>query len=292
VLAINNEGARRLPAYWGKWFISISDSTMRATDLNVFYHLGSQLNRLAENSKTGQPIVELFVYSHSSRQWLSAFLKETEELADPLKGSRAVVTRAIAAIDAVTTPQRIALGTPVTADECGSLIWAEQHFEEVFEHECKNLQVFTVTPKGTHDTILLVEKPEYDLPKVSLSKLPDQFLYDLKQSARCLAFDIPTACAFHACRATESLMLAYHEALTKKPWPYPKNRDWSAYINHLTKEGAPPTITGRLGEIRDNDRNAYIHPDKNVPLEEARVLYGLCSGVNYYMAEEINRLNP
>jgi len=44
----------------------------------------------------------------------------------------------------------------------------------------------------------------------------------LKEAGRCLAFDLPTACAFHICRATEALMLTYYEALTGNAWPFPR----------------------------------------------------------------------
>lgn len=136
----------------------------------------------------------------------------------------------------------------------------------------------------------MIEVPESDLPDKAVPLLPEQFLYDLKQAARCLAFDIPTACAFHICRATESLMIAYYEALAKKKWPYSKNRDWSAYIDHLVKEGALQVVTDRLREIKLTDRNPFIHPDKNVEIEEAKNLYSLCDGVNHYMCEELVKL--
>jgi hypothetical protein len=33
-----------------------------------------------------------------------------------------------------------------------------------------------------------------------------------------------------------------------------------------------------------------IHPEREISLEEAQVLYKLCSGVNYCMADEMTRL--
>ncbi len=58
----------------------------------------------------------------------------------------------------------------------------------------------------------------------------------------------------------------------------------------LAKEGAPKSITARLDEIRELDRNTYIHPDKNVSLEEAPVLFELCSGVVFQMGQELKKL--
>jgi hypothetical protein len=111
-------------------------------------------------------------------------------------------------------------------------------FEEKFEREYRYLDVFTVTQKGIYDTRMLMLRPEEKFPIRVRNRLPEQTLLDLREAAKCLAFDIPTACAFHICRATEAL-LAYYEVLSGHTWSLPKNRDWKAYIDHLAKEGAP-----------------------------------------------------
>ena len=81
----------------------------------------------------------------------------------------------------------------------------------------------------------------------------------------------------------------YHELLTKAPWPH-KKRDWKIYVEQLGVAGAPKAITRRLEEIREFDRNPYIHPDDNVSLEEAPVLFELCTGVIFLMAQEMEKL--
>lgn len=210
---------------------------------------------------------------------------------ESLKESRECILETIVALDAVLSPERVNSGEPLTEDECNCILFAQHDFERAFEREVRRLQVFTVTAKGTRDTVLLIEKPESDLPARAIPFLPPQFLYDLRQSARCLAFDIPTACAFHACRATESLMLAYYRLLTKHDWNF-KRRDWNIYVEQLAVEGAPKRMTTRLDEIRAMDRNTYTHPDENVSLDEAKVLYTLCVGVNYFIAEEMVKLQP
>ena len=106
-----------------------------------------------------------------------------------------------------------------------------------------------------------------------------------------LAFDIPTACAFHICRATESLILKYYEALSGHGWTF-KKRDWKIYVEQLVKENAPRHITDRLDEIRELDRNAYTHPDRDVTVEEAPIQFELCTSVMFQMADEISRKMP
>jgi len=261
---------------------------MKKTDLNIFFELGHSFGYLlgAGSYGVGKEYPELLVNLAFPRQWLLAFLNQTNEFERYLSDSRKAAEALLRAIRAITDPDRARAGHPVTQEECDSLVHGAAQLDECFERETRKLSVFTVTPKGTRDTGILIESPEDDFTPDQQKILPKQFLYDLKQAARCLAFDAPTACAFHVCRATEALMLAYYEKLAGQPWPYP-NKGWDSYIDHLVKLKAPTSITDRLREIKSSDRNAYIHPDKSATIEEARVLYSLCDGVNYYMAEEM-----
>jgi hypothetical protein len=56
--------------------------------------------------------------------------------------------------------------------------------------------VFTVTPRGTYDTRILLENPQEDFPRRLVEELPARFIADLKEAAKCLVFDIPVGCAF------------------------------------------------------------------------------------------------
>jgi hypothetical protein len=138
---------------------------------------------------------------------------------------------------------------------------------------------------------MLLESAEQKFPQNLLNVLPQRTTDDLKEAGRCLAFERPTACAFHICRATEALILAYYEALTGTPWPR-SQKDWGKYNDELIRLNAPSRITTRLDEIRKMDRNAYAHPDLTVPRDEAPIVFELCTGVMFLMAKEIEALRP
>jgi hypothetical protein len=148
------------------------------------------------------------------------------------------------------------------------------------------MYVFAVTPKDDRDLRVLISDAIQHWSSDVLVVLPEKTKDDLREAGRCLAFDRPTACAFHVCRAAEALMLAYYEKLAGHPWPYPQ-RDWANYNNQLTALHAPTRITTRLDEIRKLDRNAYAHPDLTVPVDEAPIIYGLCRNVIFLMAKEM-----
>jgi hypothetical protein len=178
----------------------------------------------------------------------------------------------------------------ILQNEVNMFLGGKEEFEKAFDREYRNLHVFTVMRKGIYDTQALITAPERELPERLRKLLPPQTLDDWREAGRCLALEVPTACAFHICRGTEALMLAYYAALAKHPWPYPQTRNWDAYITHLDKKSAPKSITSRLNEIREMDRNAYAHPDKTVTLDEAPILFRLCTGVTFYMCEEMEKL--
>ena len=169
--------------------------------------------------------------------------------------------------------------------------FAKMEFEKAFDRDHRRLHVFMVTNKALFDTDTLLMSPEQAFPERLRGLLASQVIEDLRQAAKCLAFDVPTACAFHICRGTEFLMLQYYEKLAGKSWEW-SHRDWGKYNDKLINLGAPKAITDRLDEIRKLDRNAYIHPDKNVTVEEAPFLFTLCINVDFQMLLEIEKLAP
>ncbi len=264
---------------------------MKSTNLNIFFQLGAQLQYFIQTAHIDQEWDELYLFSHLAKTWLIAFLAETTEYGNSLQDSRASAQSLLDRMNKIFALPQSDWKRPITQAEYISLSNGKDELEKNFEREHKNIDVFTVTPKGVYNTRILIEHPEAQFPDKVRAVIPDQMLYDLRQAGRCLAFDIPTACAFHVCRGTEALMLAYYKVLAGHDWNH-KKKDWKIYIEQLTAEKAPKRITSRLEEIRELDRNTYIHPDINVSLEEAQVLFGLCTGVNFYMAEEIDRLGP
>jgi Domain of unknown function (DUF4145) len=266
---------------------------VKETNLNIWYHLGrgiKNIDKLEPETELSQALFLLF----DAYAWLINFVYETEGIDIP--DTRAAAQSLMEAMDLlgdIRTMSSQRKDTPVTREEVWKISGRRDWFEKCLDREYRSVDVFTVTPEGIYDTRLLMLRPEDKFPGRVRVMLPPQALSDLKQAAKCLAFEIPTACAFHICRATEALMLAYYEALSGHPWHLPKNRDWKTYIDHLAKEGAPKAITSRLDEIREMDRNAYAHPDRNVTLEESPVQFELCTNVIFQMGSEMDKkLNP
>jgi hypothetical protein len=265
---------------------------VKQTNLNVFFLLGTALEDIRDLA-IGNTAADLMLKLYAPHQWLTAFIQETQEMNIPdSREAATVLLRALTKVIDFTDLHKIDFSKTLDRFEIGEILMARDSFKSAFEREYRYLDVFTVTAKGIYDTRLLLTRPEEKFTPRVRGELPTQTLADLKQAARCLAFDIPTACVFHICRATEALMLRYHEVLSGVHWSF-KKRDWNIYIEQLIVQQAPKTVTDRLSEIQKTDRNVYAHPDLNATLEEAPILFELCTGVIFQMASEIDRkLHP
>ncbi len=273
------------PNYWGPWFATLKDSDVKKTRLNIFYHLGEGLEDL-NDLRIGMEYADIILSLIRPLQWLIQLSVQLQGV--PMPDTRKSVEALLNFVNIWLAPTSGGTDLTQTFTQSDMMRMHERRdkFLADFEREEARLGVFIVTSKGLYDTTLLLEKPEEAFEEKIRGLLPPQMLYDFKQAARCLAFEIPTACAFHVCRGTESLMLAYYEFLAKHAWAF-KKKDWGIYIEQLGKEGAPKSVTERLDEIRKLNRNAYIHPEINVSLDEAPNLFGLCQGVIFQMAREM-----
>lgn len=277
--------------YYAWWFAPVEGTDMKRTRLNVFLRLGEVLNDLGKVT-IGQEPIDVVLNFVRPWEWIGRLHFEIRDLAMP--ETQTSVKKLHDFLSRWIIPggkEGHAFLTKFNQTDMLDLKELTDKFRASFEKEEDRLAVFAVTPKGLYDTGLLIDHPELKFPQGIRNLLPPQMLVDLKEAAKCLAFDVPTGCAFHTCRGTESLILHYHEKLSGKTWSF-KKRDWKIYVEQLSNAGAPKDITNRLNEIRELDRNAYIHPDVNVSIEEAPVLFELCTGVIFRIGQELEKLNP
>jgi hypothetical protein len=258
---------------------------MKQTNLNIFFQLGAALEGL-RNVRTGMEWVDFSLVAILPIDWLQRFLFEIQDV--PLPDSRDAAGCLLNLVQTAIEPRDVS--RTITQNEVVGIWNGKEQFEQHFEREQRNLSVFTVMPKGIYDTRLLAEKTEEKFPEAIRKQFSEIFLSDLNQAGRCLAFEVPTASAFHIFRATETLVRRYYEVLAGKPWPKTK-RDWWSYIEELNKlPNVNKDVTMRLDEIRKFERNPSIHPEHIVTLEKAPILFELCSGVIYAMGDEISKI--
>ena len=133
---------------------------------------------------------------------------------------------------------------------------------------------YFVTQKGGFDTVSLLAYGENLFPTDLGSKVPEAIV-DAREAGKCLAFEISTACGFHAFRATESVLRRYHAHVTGGAAP-PKLRTLGVYIKSLTSSGkGDPKVLASLKQMTDLHRNPIAHPEAVLTTEEAISILGV-----------------
>lgn len=152
------------------------------------------------------------------------------------------------------------------------IVHAYSEYEIALLAEIHIFNAYFVTRKDPYDTNSLLFSGESLFPAELLSKAPDA-VFDTQEAAKCLAYELPTACGFHAFRATEAVLRRYHMHVTGVKVP-PKQRNWGAYIRAMEGTGNEKLLSC-LKQLKDLHRNPLIHPEARLSTEEAIDILGL-----------------
>ena len=155
---------------------------------------------------------------------------------------------------------------------------AFQEYRAALMAEIESMNLYLVTPKWPYDTHSLLENGELIFPRELAIKVP-QALYDAKEAAKCLAFEMPNACGFHVMRALEAVVISYYEFITGCTLKI-NQRNLGAYFRGLTESGkADGKVLLALGQIKDLHRNPLMHPEAQLALDEVISLIGIAQSV-------------
>jgi hypothetical protein len=152
---------------------------------------------------------------------------------------------------------------------------------ETLKAELTNLTVYEVSGKRFDTKALLTNLPSLMRTGV-YRQLPLIAGFDLHEAATCIAFERPTAAAFHSLRAAEAVLRQYYRSVVRQkrlnpPWM------WGPMVRELRKPRRVRKPNGavldHLDSIRKNFRNPTQHPDKIYDNEEAQNLFGQCLAV-------------
>jgi hypothetical protein len=162
-----------------------------------------------------------------------------------------------------------------------------KEFEAVLAAELAVSPLYLVTQKAGFDTALLIEFGAVCFPTDLHGKAPEA-IPDVEQGTRCLAFELPTAAAFHLHRANESVLHRYWDAVTKGA-VRPTTRNMGDYLKEMNaKKVGDPKVKSALKDLKDLHRNPLIHPEHTLEtLDEAIALMNGIHTVMVYMLREM-----
>jgi hypothetical protein len=150
---------------------------------------------------------------------------------------------------------------------------SRKEFRTILLAELATLPTYFVSAKPPYNTEILLNNGDSLMPSDLGLKVPEA-MFDVREAAKCLAFDVGTASAFHAFRALESVVRRYHVAVTDGA-AEPKQRNLGVYIRSLSAAGADTKVIAALQQLKDLHRNPIAHPEAAIPLEEAITICGL-----------------
>jgi len=110
----------------------------------------------------------------------------------------------------------------------------------------------------------------------------------IEAAARCFAFGLGTASAFHMLRACELVLLEY--CLVCGMEKSGKGGSWAGYIGFLgTMKDLPNSMRRRLDRLREYDRNELMHPGKFLSPDESDDLFDYVKSSMRDMIRDIKR---
>lgn len=144
------------------------------------------------------------------------------------------------------------------------------------EAELRTLEAFIVTPKRFDIDKLLDDVGSLMSPGV-FSALPEITQYDLTEAGKCIAFERPTAAAFHLLRGTEAVLRHFYFTLIRTRRV--SHLLWGDIVQDLRtrkKTKQHTTLYNNLDNIRHSYRNPTQHPDAIYDIHEVQDLAPLC----------------
>lgn len=150
---------------------------------------------------------------------------------------------------------------------------------QTLEAELKGVNAYVVSPKRLDVERLVTDVASLFAPEV-FSSLSEIAQYDLNEAAKCIAFERPTAAAFHLMRATEESLRRYYCHFVRRDRLDPML--WGPMVQALQKHRRAKvndTLHKNLDNIRVSFRNPTQHPDKVYDIQEAQDLWALAVDV-------------
>lgn len=273
---------------------------MDKINLPFYYELGMTLRPLIgfENRIVDVPKWEVYLAANNAYNYVVGVLRPTSP---GLVISRSRGEALLAALDTVTSWDIQSISETASNVERGAiyqLATAAKAFEPVLLAELQNLPSYIVTKKGAYESVDLVERADIALPPHVRDLLAESVLMDVRESGRCLVYDLPTASGVHMMRATESVTHAYYLKVCKPENPPKEAKTLGYYVKKFreAEDERAHEIAELLNQIKNKHRNNLMHPNVFLTAEEAFTLFEIAKSAIIAMAghfdEAMSEVDP
>lgn len=235
-----------------------------------FYRFGASL-RFLQDATTRYPVHGGAFTLHNIRLLFNFF----EDL-NLIVTNRLAHTKLDALVEELEATDKSA---NLTQDQVTTLKATIKSIRDTLDEEIKGIGAYAPTPKRINLDRLLDDVTSLFAPS-TYDILPDLTRFDFQQAGRCIAFELPTAAAFHILRATEGCLRFYYERMVKSGRI--KGRMWGPIVNDLRKRNITKkneTLNNHLDNIRASFRNPTQHPEATYDIHEVQDLWSVCIDV-------------
>lgn len=260
-------------------------------DGHYLYQVGAAVRPLTV-FPLGTTRLQFNIALHAGEPWIRGVLTQT---AFPL---RTAVSKGWELVKVVMEAKQKLAASP---DDMGAVLdfvegWqvssVATDFQTLLSAELSLADMYAVSQKGAYNTTELAEGGLAIFPPQLSVKVPDAVV-DARQAARCIAFELNTAAAFHMHLVLERVMRAYYTMKTGGQ-PFPDSRNIGAFIDALKNHHVEDKkVTASLSDVKKFHRNPVLHADDRIESsEEALALLGSIYSVMAYMLKELPEPKP
>lgn len=250
---------------------------------------GAHINAVRSISESSK-LSEVWSVVWDAEQWLDATLNQN---IFRLKTSLPAAQNALAQVRVLKTQIESSFhGGGFTEDEVGAqhkfaLSTAWESFDTLLRAEMAVSDFYFVDSKGCFDTSRLIDEGIKLFPEDLPSKVPAA-IPDCESAGRCIAFDLPTAAAFHLHRINETVLRAYFSSVAPNA-THPEKLTIRAYVDAMKNlKLGNKVVQGALSTLNSLHRNPVMHPDQHLEsVEEAIALVGSVNACVTHMLREI-----
>jgi hypothetical protein len=252
---------------------------MNMIELDVYFYLWlGNLLRPVENLSMAWPLRSNIGCLISVRIPLDSFARNAER-GRAFPASARLASEIVTAIDQIIPP--VVEGEVLPAADASLRIQASDidrikalcnGFTATFRQESERSYVLKVEDQRGFSSYSLVEKIESFFSPETWNEISKDAKKEFEESGKCLSLERYTGAGFHALRGVECVIRQRLLALTGA---LPSNRNWANYIDVLKKNGVAHEVLSVLDNIRTDDRNTLMHPEKWLGVDEAIAVFNI-----------------
>ena len=253
---------------------------MRQLNVNDFFLLGKRIEELERELKSSGPLpVSAFMWHmFIVRSSLQTVLQEPCAMLQASQTAAKTLLQKITSIvpEDIDALMKLDANQTYQPWQLSNISDAITAFETVLTNDMPAMSTYAVSQVGILRTDDLINGAYKQIAEPFLPFLLEKAKTDIIEAGKCLAFRLSTASAFHICRAIETGIDQYYEALSGEPYKVSANggnNNWGAKIKELGDSGAEQKVTEFLTHIRKQYRNPVTHPEVIVDEHEATDLF-------------------